>query len=138
MSIKETFQQENDLNGNIKETLIYIRDTFDISQVEIATRLGYKKNYFSKVLGGFSNGSPQLLAGLLLLKEVIQYEREADKKNEIRRLRDQIAALEKPESANFSPGQQLTGEVKDQSLARHEGRDALAAEKKKSDDTRQT
>lgn len=70
MTIKRIAQEETSLKENILAELIAIMGLSGEGQMAIAKRLGYTKDVFSQMKSGYSNGSPQLYAGLLLLKEL--------------------------------------------------------------------
>lgn len=63
-------QQKSLLLEKIKDILILLRGEFGYSNREIADKVGVGENYLSNVFNGGKAGSAQLLAGLLLLKEL--------------------------------------------------------------------
>ena len=58
---------------------------------EIARRLGYKRNLFTNMKYETYNGSTILLAGLIILKQLIEYERKAETEKRILDLENEAA-----------------------------------------------
>lgn len=75
MTTEQTSQHKSSLKDKILDNLIALRDKYGFKNREIASKLGMNENYLSRVFNGNAEGSPQLLAGLLLLKELTELKR---------------------------------------------------------------
>lgn len=91
-------QQEISLGTNIKAVLIELRNNYGVSNREIAERICVSESYLSNVFNGGKEGSEQLLAGLRLLKRVIELENQPPPKTNrelILELAERVAMIEK-------------------------------------------
>lgn len=99
MPLKRIKQPKSSLKENILEELTLfmgMKGMEDVDQVAVARRLGYKKDVFSQIKSGHSNGSAQLLVSLRLLKELTSLkENHQPAPDDLVELKERIADLEK-------------------------------------------
>jgi transcriptional regulator with XRE-family HTH domain len=91
-------QQEINLNAKIKALLIELRSDLGLSNREIAENISVSETYLSNVFNGSKEGSEQLLAGLKLLRRVIELESAPPPKTDrerIEELEERLAQVEK-------------------------------------------
>ena len=94
MTITEALQRKTTLKEKILENLNFLIEFHSFKQIEIARRLGYEKDAFSKLKTDDNYfGSPHLLAGLSLIIELETLKKE---RNEVLAAKRAIQLLAAP------------------------------------------